>query len=247
MGACMKIEQTNINLVYPKVTDYRKKFANAEEVLSDYFMPAMVLPIPEQVQDEVPRAVVQSKHGHSVLNVALTVSSFTTTYSEEFLDNWKLCEEYLRDRCDNVYKLVDKLTDSNYNYVGLISNIQYDDIDDSSLDTLKKALFKDNGCKLGDIYGAACTLTYAIRGKYYINITLENTRQLLNQEKSTIKLANIPNSVAVRVDVNDRYAVNQRNDYVSNKESFDEILNITADIINGKIENLIKEGKFEYV
>lgn len=246
----MKIRQTNVNLVYPKVTNYRKKFANAEDVLNDHFMPAAILPIPDQVQDEVPRAIVQSKHGHSVLNVALTVSSFTTTYTDEFVDDWKLCEEYLHDRCDCIYQLVDELSGSNYKYVGLISNIQFDNIDDSSLNTLKKSLFKNNGNDLGDIFDVSCKLTYAIKNKYYINITLENTRQLLTQEGqagSIISAGESQNFVAVTIDVNDRYAANQRADYISNKDAFNEILQITADIINGRLESLIKEGKFEYV
>ena len=71
----MIIKQTNLNLVYPRIMEYRKKFANAEDILRQYFMPSTILPIPEQVQDEVPRIIAQSKNGHSVLNIALSVAS----------------------------------------------------------------------------------------------------------------------------------------------------------------------------
>ncbi len=47
----MIIKQTNLNLVYPRIMEYRKKFANAEDILRQYFMPSTILPIPEQVQD----------------------------------------------------------------------------------------------------------------------------------------------------------------------------------------------------
>ena len=55
------IKQTNLNLVYPRIIEYRKKFANFEDVLQQYFMPSTILPIPEQVQDEVPRIIAQTK------------------------------------------------------------------------------------------------------------------------------------------------------------------------------------------
>ena len=33
----MIIKQTNLNLVYPRIMEYRKKFANSEEVLQTVF------------------------------------------------------------------------------------------------------------------------------------------------------------------------------------------------------------------
>ena len=91
----MIIKQTNLNLVYPRIMEYRKKFANSEDILQQYFMPSTILPIPEQVQDEVPRIIAQTKNGHSVLNIALSVSSFITNYNGEFLSDWNKCKEYL--------------------------------------------------------------------------------------------------------------------------------------------------------
>lgn len=243
----MKIRQTNVNLVYPKISNFRKRFTEAEDVLSNTFMPATILPIPDQMQDEVPRAVSQSKNGHSVLNVALTVSTLMTTYTDEFVENWELCGEYLQERCDSIYRLVSKLSASSYKYVGLVSYIEFDDINEPSLDILKESLFKENGSQLGSLFDVACKFTYAIRNKYYINITLENTRRFLDQEGVMIKAGEPKNFVAVTIDVNDRYAANQDARYASDKNAFNEILQITADIIDGKIETLIKEGKFKYV
>ena len=246
----MRIRQTSVNLVFPKVTDWRKKYVIAEDILSDHFMPSTILPIPDEVQEQVPRAIVQSKHGHSVLNVALTVSSFITTYSGDYVSSWKLCEDYLKDRCDCVYQLVDKLSGADYEYVGLISNIEFDEIEQSSLDTLKKTLFKDNGKELGDFFDVSCKFTYVYKDKYYINITLENTRKLLTEKNKSgirVKAGDSENYVAVTIDVNDRYAANQNEGYKSDKSAFDEILSITANIINNKLASMISKGRFDYV
>ena len=105
----MIIQQTNLNLVYPRITEYRKKFANSEDILERYFMPSTVLPIPEQVQDEVPRIIAQTKNGHSMLNIALSVASFTTNYNGEFVSDWNKCKEYLEQRCSDIYKIIDEI------------------------------------------------------------------------------------------------------------------------------------------
>ena len=246
----MKIRQTNINLVYPKVNNWRKKFILSESILSEHFMPATILPVPDQVQEQVPRAIIQSKHGHSVLNVALNVSSFTTTYTDDYICNWKLCEEYLAARCDSVYQLVNQLSDGKQEFVGLVTTIEFDDINEPSIEILKKSLLNMSGSNLGDIYDISCKLTYVYLNKYYVNLTLENTRELLMNQRNDgviIKTGNSRNSIAVTIDINDRFAANQIDGYKSNKSAFEEILRLTADIIKNKLDILIKKGEFAYV
>lgn len=92
----------------------------------------------------------------------------------------------------------------------------------------------------GRSFDVSCKLTYALKDRYYINITLENARQLFMQEESIVQVGKPQNFVAVTIDVNDRYAANQGLDYNSDKEAFDEVLKITADIIDGRLEGLIK-------
>ena len=137
----MIIKQTNLNLVYPRIMEYRKKFANSEDILQQYFMPSTILPIPEQVQDEVPRIIAQTKNGHSVLNIALSVSSFITNYNGEFVSDWNKCKEYLAQRCSDIYQIIDNMTENNNTFVGLITNVEIDDLDGTGLEILKKSLF----------------------------------------------------------------------------------------------------------
>ena len=137
----MIIKQTNLNLVYPRIMEYRKKFANSEDILQQYFMPSTILPIPEQVQDEVPRIIAQTKNGHSMLNIALSVSSFITNYNGEFVSDWNKCKEYLVQRCSDIYKIIDNMTENNNTFAGLITNVEIDGLDGTGLEILKKSLF----------------------------------------------------------------------------------------------------------
>ena len=71
----------------------------------------------------------------------------------------------------------------------------------------------------------------------------------MEEKKSGIKVkaGDSENFIAVTIDVNDRYAANQNDGYKSDKSAFDEILNITANIINNKLARMINEGRFDYV
>lgn len=245
----MIIKQTNLNLVYPRLVDYRKNFVLAEEGLMDNFMMPSILPVPEQVQEEVPRIIVQTKQGHSVLNIALTVASFTTNYDGDFARDWKLCSDYLNDRCTSVYSIIDRLTDGNNTFVGLITNVEIDDLKETGLDVLQGSIFNASANQLGNPYDLSCKLTYVYKDKYFINITLENMREFNIQQYSNGKTCITGEKkqvVAASIDINDRYAANNKVDYCSDKETFDEILEITNDIINNKLLELVKKGEFRY-
>ena len=245
----MIIKQTNLNLVYPRIMEYRKKFANSEDILQQYFMPSTILPIPEQVQDEVPRIIAQTKNGHSVLNIALSVSSFITNYNGEFLSDWNKCKEYLAQRCSDIYQMIDNMTENNNTFVGLITNVEIDDLDGTGLEILKKSLFGVETEKMGELYDLSCKLTYVYKNRYYINITLQNLREFSVQQYSngrTCITGERKHTISASIDINDRYAANNDMDYESKKEAFDEILQITSNIIDNKLENLVRKGEFVY-
>lgn len=245
----MIIRQTNMNLVYPRISEYRKKFLGLEDVLENHFMPSTILPIPEQVQDEVPRIIVQSKNGHSVLNIALSVASLSTNYDGEFVRDWGKCRCYLEQRCSDVYQLINGMTENNNIFVGLITNVEIDELDDTGLEVLKKSLLHHEAKEMGEIYDVECKLTYAYKERYYINITMENLREFLVEQYSNGKACitqEKKHTILASIDVNDRYAVNNNPDYVSGQQSFEEIMKITDHIINNKLENLVRKGEFIY-
>lgn len=212
-------------------------------------MPSTILPIPEQVQDEVPRIIAQTKNGHSVLNIALSVSSFITNYNGEFVSDWNKCKEYLAQRCSDIYQIIDNMTENNNTFVGLITNVEIDDLDGTGLEILKKSLFGEETEKMGELYDLSCKLTYVYKNRYYINITLQNLREFSVQQYSngrTCITGERKHTISASIDINDRYAANNDVNYKSKKEAFDEILQITSNIIDNKLENLVRKGEFVY-
>ena len=243
----MKIRQTNVNLVYPKIDDYRQKFIKFEDSLKDYFLPANLFTVPDEIQSEVPRGVAQTKNGHSFLNIALTVSSFSTIYDNEYVGDWSLCEKYIEERCNKVFDFIERITNEDCYYVGLISNIEYDDFSEDSLQLMKSVLLKDGARYLGDLDDVACKLTYVINNKYYINITLNNMKRykiMKTKDGRQLIQNGIGGLIGITLDINDRYAANSDESYRSNKATFKEILDIASTVIY-KLPDLITKGVFD--
>lgn len=246
----MIIKQTNLNLVYPRVADYRKKFVLSEDILNANFMPPTILPIPEQVQDEVPRIILQTKNGHSMLNIALSVASFTTNYTGDFATEWDKCKSYLEERGSDIYKIINMMTEGNSNiFVGLITNVEIDDLDSTGLAVLKRSVLKNEAKKMGKLHDISCKFTYIYKQRYYINVTLENMREFSVQEYDYGRACITGEKrhiISASIDINDRYASNHSLEYQSQKEAFDEILQITNNIINNKLDEFVRKGEFEY-
>lgn len=243
----MKIEQTNVNIVYPRITDFRNKFVSSENTLQNHFQETTIYGMPENVPDEVPRAITSSKNNHSQLNVALTVTSLTTKFDNDFVNDWSKCQKYLSERSQSVYDLVDSLTDNHQEYVGLITNLSID-VAEEPMDILRKSILHNNGDDLGNPMSMSCRFVYVIDEHYYVNITLESGKiyQQLNKDGRNYLGKPLKNYIHATIDVNDKYAFLKKYDYISHRDEFNKILDINSQIINDNIEKLIFEGIFDY-
>lgn len=244
----MKIRQTCINLIYPQLTDYRKKFVDFEGQLRDQFMPAAILPVPDEADPSIPRINVQSLHGHSVLNIALNASSLVTNYDNEYVNDWFLCADYLKERCKKVFQIINDLTNNNIFYTGLIINLEYDDINGDSLQLMKNSFLKNKGSNLGNLNDFGCKFTYVKDDTYFINITLNhvvnyqvkncnNGKQVIKDEEN--------NFIGVTLDINDRFSANKIEEYRSDEKSFGKLLDISTEVINHRLNHFIEEGKLD--
>lgn len=244
----MIIKETNLNLIYPKISDYRKKFVASEDVLNDNFQPPMILPIMDEIPENIPRIILKSKNNHSTLNIGLSVAGFTTEYDNTFSNDWNKCKNYLENRAHSIYKLINTMTDNSNIFTGLITNVVIDNLDTNGLNVLRNSLL-NNGTKLGNLYDILCKFTYVYRDIYYINITLTNQRDnklSIYNGRNIIDEEIRNNIINVSIDVNDRYKANSDPKYISGENELTEILEITANIINNKLLCLVEKGVFNY-
>lgn len=242
----MKIKQTMVNITYPMVMDCRKKFIDSENALSEFFQPANILSVPDQFNADIPRMIIATKNNHSMLNISLIGATLTTNFDGDFVDNWKHCEAYLEARMNAVYNLVDRMTNKDEVYTGLITRLEYTPTDDSAVGILKKIMLRQEGKKLGNPYDISCKLTYIYKDQYFINVSLENVREYKAEKIGGSKalLTETGNSViGITLDINDRYLANSMKEYRTSKDTFSNLLNITSEFVTGRLDRLVTTGE----
>ena len=238
-----KIINTQVNVFFPKVVNQREKFLSNEKILNDYFLNATVISIPEQIQEEIPRIITQTKGGHSTLSLSLNRATFSTNYNGKYCEEWDLCKEYISKRIEKINELVDILTDKRKYFVGLTVAIEYSDLRETGLDMMKKSFFGNNKT-LERLYNSRCDFVFVEDEKYYLNIIMQNGRKSINQYGNIIN-GELSNSIIVNIDMNDRYARNEDLTYNSDIKNIDDILLYVGNFINSKLENIVQNGKFD--
>lgn len=238
-----KINQTQINIFFPKIIDLRNQFIKNEHLLKDYFLPGTILNLPPQIDENVPRIIVQSKNGHSTLNISLSNVAFTTLYDNEYVNNWDLCNKYINSRVSKIYELVDILTEKRNYYVGLTVFFELNDIDDVAVNIIKNKLLNKDLSIFNSLYGVACNFVYVVNEKYFVNLSIHDVRNNLDSYGKIIN-GEMQRSIGIVLDINDRYVLNKNNAYISNCDSFNEINSIVNKIMNNEIVNFINNGSF---
>ena len=217
-----------------------------EEIIKERFNEASILPIPDEAPSEIPRVIVKTKGEHSQLSIAPGAVNFQTEYSDDYTQNWELCEEYIKSRIENIFKLTDKFAAEQYNYIGIVTNLIWDNVSKDGNKILFNNLFGiPSADNLDDL---VVKYTYIEKEKYYANITLQSARiyknSNVNEAGSFVEDNLEAHTIGITLDINDRYAFNMQKGYLSNKTNFDELLNLTTDIINSKLKNLVEKGAY---
>lgn len=244
----MIIQNSEINIKFPRVENIKRKYILHEEILKDHFNEANILPIPDDAPAEIPRILIKSKNEHSQMNISPDGIKLQTEYSDKYTQDWSLCEKYITTRVNEIYELADKLTEERYDYIGVVANLLWDDITTEGNKILYRNLFgKDASSNLDDL---VVRYTYIEEDKYYVNIAIQSARMYENirpDESGNFTDENLKaHTISISLDINDRYLFNSKKDYVSTKEVFNEIMSLTTNIINNKLKDLVEKGEYHY-
>lgn len=143
-----------------------------------------------------------------------------------------------QSRCFDLYSTVNKIT-SEILFCGITIGLEF------SPDADAVELLENNFVKLETsqhLYDLGVKYTFVEDDKYYVNLTISNMRdQQLN-----------PTTISLQLDINDRYRFNvynssdskNENDKYSEGNVLQALVSICEDIIDNKIENLLKNGVY---
>lgn len=242
----MIIQNSAVNIMFSRCENIKKQYILNEEILKDRFNEASILPIPDEAPSEIPRIVVKTKGEHSQLSIAPEAVNFQTVYSDDYTHKWELCEDYIESRIENIFRLTDKFTAEQYKYIGIVTNLIWDDISRDGNKILFKNLFGiQSADNLDDL---VVKYTYIEKEKYYTNITLQSARIYKNpnaNDAGSFADDNLEaHTIGITLDINDRYAFNMQKGYISSKTNFVELLKLTTDIINSKLRELVEKGMY---
>lgn len=242
----MIVQNSAVNIMFTRCENIKKQYILNEEVLKEKFNEANILPIPNDAPTEIPRILVKTKGEHSQLSIAPEATNFQTVYTDEYTDDWKLCEEYIKSRIDDVFRLIDTFAAEKYKYIGIVTNLIWDDIKEDGNKKLFNNLF--GKMPVDNLDDLVVKYTYIEDERYYVNITLQSVR--VYDDSNDNEAGNYADdrlkghTVGVTLDVNDRYLFNKQKGYTSNKHSFEKLLDLTTKIIDNKLKNLVEKGAY---
>lgn len=146
-----------------------------------------------------------------------------------------------------VLEFLNILTNNNYEYIGLVCNVIYDEVKRDGAKILSSTLL--NTKKIKDIYDINIRYTFVENSNVFVNIMLQNARIFktgINMEQPGVLIPEnqTAESIGAVIDVNDRYGFNSNAAYKSDSAKLKVLLDSMSNIINNKLHNLIERGEY---
>lgn len=243
----MLIQGTSITAMYKRIDGIKKAYYNNEEILKEYFNEATVLPVPDNAPVEIPRIIVKTLHEHSQFNISPVAATFEVHYTDGFERNWSACSNYILNRMMKVFEFLNILTGNNYEYIGLVTDVIYDEISQGGAKKISQTLL--NSKNISNIYDVNIKYTFIEKEKMFVNIMLQNARLFKNgivfDEAGALSASQqIAESIGATIDINDRYGFNNTKDYKSSSDNLKELIECMTNIMDNKLSALIEKGVY---
>ena len=245
----MLIKGTSVSVTYKRIGEIKKNYYNNEEILKEHFNEATVLPVPEEAPVEIPRIIIKTKNDHGQLNITPIATTFEVVYNDGFERDWNACARYLTERMKSVFEFLNIMTGNKYEYVGLVSNVLYDEVQADGAKKIADVLL--NAEKIHEIQDINIKYTFVENNSMYVNITLQNARLFeddldFSKARALNRTKQMKESIAAIIDINDRWLYNVEDNYTSSNKKLTELMNSMSDVINGKLGLLIEKGEYGY-
>jgi hypothetical protein len=243
----MLIEGTSVSVNYRKIEGIKRAYYKNEKILKEFFNEATVLPIPDDAPVEIPRIIIKTLHEHAKLQITPTTATFEVHFNDGFERDWNSCSRYITERMNKVLEFLNILTSDNYEYIGIVSRILFDDVKQDGAKYLTRTLL--NPEKIKDIYDINVRYTFVEGSNIFVNVMLQNAR-LFKEGTPTDKAGSlseanqISESIGAIIDINDRYGFNTNSNYKSGSYVLDTLTKSMSNVINNKLRNLIERGEY---
>lgn len=243
----MLFQGTSVTIAYERIENLKRVYFNNKNLLEGYFDEPTVLPIPDNVSSNFPVISMNTPHNHGVLNISPVAATFEVFYDENYARDWNACFQYILDKTLKIFNLLDLITGGKYKYMGVVSNIVYDEVIEHGAKKIADVLLKAS--KITGLHGIDIKYTFIEQSKFYVNIALQDARKykkILDPDVAGAlsNVNQVAESIAAIVDINDKCGFNNDPNYLSNKNNLAVFIGIMTEIINKKLSLLIEKGEY---
>ena len=250
-----EIQSINVSLKFPYKEKIRRLANDVEDLFSNLYHQPTVLPVPDEIEPMIPRITLNSKKGHSTINISQIGIDFVVNFDDKYRYDYNKCENYIKERMVLVHKFLKTSKIDTIYYIGVTTQIRYlNDGSEDEIQLLKKTYLKD--FDTDNLYDYNQKITLLENNEYYHNITIGNYRdytgEIINGHIPAIvsfeKAKVHQKGIFVVLDINNRHK------YINNGKSiatesldkvFEDIYSYNRDWINSKVYKYIPIAKKE--
>lgn len=225
----MKFETCGFNVVFPEIKNIREKFFELESTLTDFAKPFNLISLPDEAPKEMPRILANTLHGHSSLSISCLSAQIMTKFDGDYTNNFELCSSYIFERANKLLEVIGRYTSNKYYFFGISTQINLEKANPVQL--MCSQYVKANTFGDSQPYDAALKMTFVEEEIYYINMEIGNERRYngiaANNNVSLYGLNEVGNELILTLDINNRYALNNRAEYFAEPEIIKKIIALT--------------------
>ena len=235
--------QNSFNLIFPRQPEIRRKANEFEDSLRGMYFQPQIIPVPDNLDQEVPRMIFGSLHGFSQIVVTQINLVLSVNYSSDWQEDIARGKEYLDERVPLLFELLSLLENVKPSFCGLttVARIRSDAGEKDIFNHLSKVLLKEQD--IPNLHDINLKISEVKEDHFFSNITIQNYRtwSLGTSEAGLPRLSSkdaIEAGIEVIGDFNDRYRYNEDKDYNTGLEIAGHIIEKGIKVVNEKIEIL---------
>ncbi|MCX5974902.1 MAG: hypothetical protein NTU59_09620 [Coprothermobacterota bacterium] len=232
--------QNSLSIVFPREMQIRRRANDFEDLLKGTYAQPQTIPVPDELDPEVPRLIFGSVHGYSQIVITQINVSLNVTYSSEWQADIQMGRGYLLERIPLLFSLLSILSNPAPLFVGLTTSvhIKAQVHEKGLLDFLLDKFSWPRGKTLMDF---RLRWSKVVAGKYYSNITVENYRRWAEEDGMIRPLSRKKTSeIGIKIvgDFNDRHSFNELEEYHSSVEQTRIIVEQGIQQVTKELDNL---------
>lgn len=246
-----KYIQNSFSVSFERCADVRRRVNAMEDLLraqyTGHFGQPQVIPVPDELDPEVPRVIFGSQHGFSQIIVSQLSLTLNVAYSPDWQTDISKGRQYLKERVAILYALFEVMRSEKEPayFCGLTTRVRLRSrVDDETI----VGMLIERIAKNGDgkaTYDINLRRAIVVEERFFSNTTIQNYRewqveQNIPQIPRLRRSAVFERGIEIVGDFNDRYAFNERDDYVSTTCVANEIIDRGLDEIQSTIEQFQK-------